>query len=178
MRATLPSRTLMLGLGLLAVAATAAWAEPRTPSGPRGSSPRYERDILPIVRAHCIPCHGDGQRKGGLDLRTPAAMLKGGDSGPALIPGSAEDSLLLEQVSTRAMPPGKAAKLTDEQVATLRAWIEAGAPVDGPEAATSPGSGPAHRPASEFWAFQPPSRPAVPAVRDRDRVRTPVDAFV
>src|SRR3954467_7291484 len=92
------------------------------------AEPEFARDVLPILRAHCLKCHGAAHRKGGLSLRTPAAMLEGGDSGPALVKGNLDESLIVEQVETGAMPPGKASKLAAAEVATLKAWIAAGSP--------------------------------------------------
>src|SRR5262245_51795869 len=76
------------------------------------SSPRFERDIAPIVRARCWKCHGAVERKGGLSLRSVATMLAGGDSGPAAVKGKAEESLIIEQVENGVMPPGNAEKLS------------------------------------------------------------------
>src|SRR5206468_2565516 len=74
-------------------------------------------------------------------------------------------------------PPGKGARLTAAEVATLRAWIDSGAPW--PDTAASPDSGPRpSRPGADHWAFRPVRRPAVPAVARPDRVRNPIDAFV
>src|SRR5437016_3585679 len=56
--------------------------------------PRFERDVVPILRARCWTCHGTGQRKGGLSLRTLTAMIQGGDSGPALVKGKVDESLI------------------------------------------------------------------------------------
>jgi mono/diheme cytochrome c family protein len=176
MKADTTHRALALISGLLAMTTAAAWGQAGAPDARGDAAPRFERDILPIIRAHCFKCHGDGERKGGLDLRTRAAMLKGGDSGPALVEGSVEESLLLDQVATRAMPPDKDTKLTEAQVATIRAWIVSGAPADVPD--TTADSLPADRPEPTFWAFRPPSRPAVPTVEGVDRIRTPIDAFV
>src|SRR5262245_16493292 len=78
-----------------------------------GNAPRFEKDVLPILTAHCLKCHGGEAKKSGLDLRTVTAMLQGGTSGPVLVKGHADKSLLYEQVSKQVMPPGKAAKLTD-----------------------------------------------------------------
>src|SRR5690349_6880503 len=66
--------------------------------------PRFERDVLPILRARCLKCHGAGQRKGGLSLRTPTAMRKGGDTGPAIVEGNVEESLIIEQIESGQMP--------------------------------------------------------------------------
>ncbi len=135
--------------------------------------PRFERDVLPILRVRCLKCHGTSLRKGGLSLRTPAAMLEGGDSGPALVKGNVDESLVIEQVEEGAMPPGKAEKLSGAEVATLKAWVAAGSPADGPATGDEPtDSGPSH------WAFRPPTRPEVASVVDPTRVRNPIDAFV
>src|SRR4051794_36006559 len=64
---------------------------------PSGKVPNFERDVLPILSAHCLKCHGAETRKNGLDLRSPALMLRGGAEGPVLVKGSAEQSLLFEQ---------------------------------------------------------------------------------
>src|SRR5262245_47130956 len=138
-------------------------------------APHFERDILPILNENCLKCHGGTTRKGGLDLRTPRSMIRGGTSGPALVEGSAEKSLLLQQVASRTMPPGQK-NLTDEQVRTIRNWISSGArsnPLRQPDA-----DSPVAVEDRQFWSFRAPIRPAVPAVRHPERVRTPVDAFI
>jgi hypothetical protein len=137
-------------------------------------APRFEKDILPILTAHCLKCHGKEARKAGLDLRTTAAMLTGGASGPVLVRGHADKSLLYEQVSKRIMPPDKAAKLTAEQIALVRDWIDAGALAEQTEKPVELVSAKDR----EFWSFKAPVRPSVPTVRQIDRVRTPLDAFV
>jgi hypothetical protein len=139
-------------------------------------TPLFEADVLPILSAHCLKCHGANKPKAGLDLRTPSGMLRGGESGPALVPGSAAKSLLFEMVRKGEMPPRKAAKLTTEQVALLKTWIERGAPAARATAAeTSPKITEQDR---KFWAFQKPVRPPVPLVQQGNRVRTPIDAFI
>src|SRR3954462_5618391 len=111
------------GIALLAGAAAPAF----------GAAPDFRRDVLPVLQAHCLKCHGDGAKKGGLDLRSPALMLQGGTTGPAVVAGNSAKSLLIEQVTQGRMPPGRAAKLSGGQVATLRAWVDAGAPGGGEE---------------------------------------------
>ena len=142
-------------------------------AGDGDASPRFERDVLPILRARCLKCHGTSVRKGGLSLRTLEVMFEGGDSGPALVKGDADQSLVIEQVEDGAMPPGGAEKLSGAEVATLRAWIAAGSPADG-----AAGAGEPTEPEPVHWAFRPPKRPDVARVGDPSRVRNPVDAFL
>ncbi|MBL8793765.1 MAG: PSD1 domain-containing protein [Planctomycetia bacterium] len=88
--------------------------------------PAFETDVLPILNAHCLQCHGGVHQRNGLDLRTLATLLEGGRSGAAIIPGKPEESLLWKKLSTDVMPQ------TDNKVsvankAIIRAWIAAGA---------------------------------------------------
>jgi hypothetical protein len=144
--------------------------------GRAGDTPTFDKDVLPILTAHCLKCHGATRPKAGLDLRTQAGMRKGGESGPALVPGASDRSLVYAMVRSGEMPPGKSGKLTAAEVALVKSWINGGAP----GAAAQPPA--ASRAVSEeerkFWAFQKPARPAVPRVRSAARVRTPIDAFV
>jgi mono/diheme cytochrome c family protein len=140
--------------------------------------PVFEADIRPILRAHCLDCHGaEEELNGGLDLRQVRFMAKGGDSGPALVAGDPGASLLLARVRAGEMPPGSA-KMTPAEVATLERWVASGARTARPEPETLPpglGITPEER---AWWAFQPLARPAAPEVRQPDLVTTPIDAFV
>ena len=127
----------------------------------RAEPPQFDKDVAPILRDHCIKCHGGEARKGGLDLRTVASMTHGGDTGAAIVPGKSGESLMIEQVVSKTMPPGKNPKLTDAQVAVLRAWIDAGARADTTASST------ASTAVASFWAFRPPTRPRIPSVRNR-----------
>lgn len=89
----------------------------------------FSRDIKPIVDATCIQCHGHGRTKGGLQLDTRETLLKGGDSGPAVVPGHSTESLLIELVAgvdSDNVMPKKGKRLTAEQVGLMRAWIDQG----------------------------------------------------
>lgn len=134
--------------------------------------PEFDSEIAPILRTHCVKCHGAESRKGGLDLRTAAGLMHGGDTGAAAVSGKSGESLIVEQVASKAMPPGKNPKLSDAEVAILRNWIDAGALTDPAEPAGVSASN------ASFWSFRPPTRPPVPAVRDVTMVRNPVDAFL
>jgi mono/diheme cytochrome c family protein len=159
----------------LALAALPARAE-----GPAAPAPRFEPDVLPVLTAHCLKCHGAGKKpKAGLDLRSAAGLLKGGESGPALVPGSAEKSLLLQMIRKEEMPPKGNPRLTAEEIALLRRWIDAGAPAaEVAFASVDVAAARVTEQDRQFWAFRKPVRPPVPRVRDGARVRTPVDAFV
>src|SRR6516162_4082354 len=108
------------------------------------AAPSFSRDIQPILAAHCLKCHDPVKRKGDLDLSTPAKIEAGGASGPAIERGSSSKSLLYEQVSKREMPPGKAAKLTDDQIRLIARWIDSGARGDGVSEAAAPLKAPTH----------------------------------
>lgn len=141
--------------------------------------PLFETDVLPLLRERCLKCHGVGKVKGGLDLRNRPALLEGGDTGPAVVPGKPGDSLLLQRIEKGEMPPAKGEALTAAQRALLHRWIAAGAPSSGKSVASS--VSPAARVSEEdrrFWAFQPPRRPAVPGVVAKERIRNPIDAFL
>ncbi len=138
----------------------------------------FERDIWPILRAHCLDCHGaTSELKGHLDLRLVRFAQKGGDSGPAIVPHDPDGSYLLNRIENGEMPPG-AAKVTPAELKVLRAWIAAGAPTARPEPESLPpglGITPEER---AYWAFQPITRPETPTVKHVDQVRTPIDALL
>jgi Protein of unknown function (DUF1553)/Protein of unknown function (DUF1549)/Planctomycete cytochrome C len=142
-------------------------------------APNFERDVAPILKAYCWHCHGGEARRGGLDVRTLPLILQGGNSGPAIVPGSSQKSLIFRKFGDLAQHPPRDSRPTPAHIATLRAWIDAGAPADytgGPlTAAESPPLALGDR---KFWAFRTPVRPAVPAVRNKSLVRNPIDAFL
>ncbi|HWB13690.1 MAG TPA: PSD1 and planctomycete cytochrome C domain-containing protein [Pirellulales bacterium] len=141
----------------------------------------FEGQIAPILEARCVRCHGDKALEGGLDLRRRATIFKGGDSGPAIVAGDVKKSLILERIEAGEMPPKDDGPLDKHDRELIRRWIAAGAPLAGESEAPLEAGDALTRVTAEdrdFWAFKPPQRPALPFVRDRDRVRTPIDAFV
>lgn len=162
----------------------------------------FARQVWPRMRAKCLPCHGgDGKIKGNLDLRELSGVLKGGDSGAALVPGDAEKSLLIAAIGWEnedlQMPPKKNDRLSADEVAEFKAWIQAGAPwpsaeriqelaQSAPDAASADGSVQVstsgglseewtrrrYRP-ENLWAYQPLAKPAPPAGDGH-----PIDAFI
>ena len=95
-------------------------------------APDYARDVVPILEANCVRCHSPAQQEGGLLLDTYEDLVKGGDSGEAFTPGNAASSRLVAMIEGRAkkkMPPKS--DLRPDEIATLRAWIDGGAPLLG-----------------------------------------------
>ena len=144
----------------------------------RAATPTFEKDIRPILKAHCFDCHGEGEKlKGGVDLRLRRLMLTGGDNGPVIVTGKPDKSLLFTMVQSGEMPR-REKKLTAEQIALIKKWITSGANISRPEPAElGKGSGITDEERA-FWSFQPIRRPAVPKTRPRDRARTPIDGFL
>src|SRR5262245_42537692 len=171
------ARTALTLRGVLALCVLVA-AAPACAPGLAGSTPQFEEDVLPVLAARCLSCHGETKPKAGLDLRTRAGMLKGGESGPALVPGESARSLLFEMIRKGEMPRGKDGKLTAGEIALVKAWIDGGAPAVRSGSAAETGRRTVTDEDRKFWAFQKPVRPAVPRVRHTGRVRTPIDAFI
>ena len=93
------------------------------------SSPEltFERDIRPILRENCLDCHGaEREKKGELDLRLRRLMIQGGESGPAIVPGKPDESLLIQKIVDGDMPP-KGKQVSSSHVAILKSWILQGA---------------------------------------------------
>ena len=145
-----------------------------------------QHDVIPILLLRCTACHGRQKQEAGLDLRTRAAMLKGGKSGPALVPGQPDQSLLLKRIHAEEMPPRE--RLTEVsvkpmesvEIEKLAGWIAAGAPevADEPDVAGTAADPLVRDEDRRFWSFQPPQPVTVPSVKSGDQVRNPIDAFV
>ena len=130
----------------------------------------YEKQIRPLLAARCTVCHGPGKQRSGLRLDGPAALRKGGDSGPVIVPGDSSQSLLLQRVTAadagKRMPPrGVSLSVVDRQL--LRDWIDQGAVMPVVETETE-----------RHWAFRAPRQHPLPVVNDLDWGRNPVDQFI
>lgn len=137
----------------------------------------FERDIRPILKAHCFQCHGEGETlKGGVDLRLRRLMLSRSESGPVLVPGKPESSQLWHMVSTGEMPKGEK-KLSAEALEKLRQWIRQGAPTVREEPALPPRFWITEE-ERNYWAFQPLRNPPVPRVRNAKLARNEIDRFL
>jgi hypothetical protein len=130
----------------------------------------FLRDVKPILAQRCFRCHSSLEQESNLRLDGVPAILKGGDSGEVVVPGKSGESRLIAAVERRGelkMPP-EGESLTEQQIATLRAWIDAGAIASPAEAEAK----------SNHWSFQKPTRPPVPLVADPAWSANPIDAFI
>jgi hypothetical protein len=144
----------------------------------------FAHDVAPILARSCMQCHGLANPMANLDLRTREGALKGGQHGPAIVPGDAARSNLYRHVAAQEapqMPLG--GKLSQEEIAVLKSWIDSGADWDSsvtlaaaiPAPTTEKKFTDAQR---KYWAFQKVVKPDVPSVKAKNWVRTPVDAFI
>ena len=137
----------------------------------------FEAKVRPVLAESCGKCHGPSKQASGLRLDTREAVLEGGLNGPSVVPGDPDTSLLVQAVRQThediKMPPK--GKLSDDAVEAIASWVKMGAPWPSTAPKTAAGAGDA---AATHWAFQPLKPVPPPVVKDVERVRTPVDAFV
>ncbi|MEX0642547.1 MAG: PSD1 and planctomycete cytochrome C domain-containing protein [Pirellulales bacterium] len=141
-----------------------------------GADVLFEDAARPILEAKCFKCHGAdrAKRKAELDLRDAASIVRGGESGGALVAGSAEDSLLWQMIEGGDMPPEGNTPLTDLEREAIKLWIVGGAKA---RTATT-GLTSATEEEKNFWSFRRNARPKDPAVTNVDTCYTTIDRFV
>ncbi|HEY3789719.1 MAG TPA: PSD1 and planctomycete cytochrome C domain-containing protein, partial [Urbifossiella sp.] len=141
----------------------------------------FEKQVRPLLIAHCHSCHSAkaNKKRGGLWLDSREAILKGGDSGPAVVPGKPEKSLLISAVHATKdelkMPPK--GQLMPAQIAALETWIRNGA-VYPAGAKIAAALDPTSAEARQFWSFRPLRPISPPPVRDAKWLRRPIDSFL
>jgi hypothetical protein len=147
----------------------------------------FETKVRPLLVERCLECHGEKKQKGGLRLDSKSGWEKGGESGTALVPGKAEESLLIKAISyldkDLQMPPKK--QLALEEVAVLKEWIRRGAPdprlAPIASAETKPDQdewADAFQKRLDWWSLKPLRDAALPSVSDETWTREPVDQFI
>lgn len=147
----------------------------------------FRKHVRRILNERCVACHGRDSIEGGFDLASRDALLKGGDSGKAVVLGQSKKSLLYKLITHAQQPrmPYEEEKLPEGEINHLAAWIDNEAPYDEPLVAGK--EKPEAKPwtekivsarAREHWAFQPLKLAAVPAVQKADWPRTPIDRFL
>ena len=164
-------------------AAIAIGCSPAFALPPADPLEQFEKRVRPLLATRCLSCHAGPDAEAGLRLDSRAGVLAGGDTGPAVVPGDPQASRLvraIRYVDAPRMPPE--GRLDDVEIATLEAWIAAGAamPAGGVTAADSSASPAGWEPTEQqraWWAFQPVADPPVPVVRS-DWPRDDIDRFV
>jgi Protein of unknown function (DUF1553)/Protein of unknown function (DUF1549)/Planctomycete cytochrome C len=160
----LPWLAILWLAGMACPTGVAAAEDPR-------SEPFFENRVRPVLAGVCLRCHGQEKQKGGLRFDSRDALVKGGESGPAIDLNDPDQSLLLQAIrrsdDVSAMPPDEA--LPGQQVADLTAWVKAGSPWPARMGRIN---------ATAHWAFQPIRDVAPPVVNDKGWVQTSVDRFI
>jgi hypothetical protein len=152
----------------------------------------FEKSVRPILATRCQGCHGSAKQKGGLRLDARAAILAGGTTGPAVVPGNPKESLLVDAINygeAYQMPPKS--KLPAAEIATLTDWVQKGAPwgIETPTGTSKPNStkeaGKSDQVSREifqerakYWSFQPIRRVTPPTTSRQDWARNPIDRFI
>jgi len=138
----------------------------------------FEKDVRPLLSTHCYKCHGVKKQMGALRLDHITSIKTGGDSGPAIVPGEPEESLLIEAVryesSDLEMPPK--GKLSDKEIAVLEKWVKLGAPWPDTDKVVATKGGFSEE-QQKFWFFQPLADPEPPQVPP-NWVRNDIDRFI
>ncbi|AMV38228.1 PSD1 and planctomycete cytochrome C domain-containing protein [Planctomyces sp. SH-PL62] len=142
----------------------------------------FEKQVRPLLVERCYECHSSGAKapKGGLSLDDPEGWVKGGDSGPAVVPGSPDESLLIDAVRYGSLEMPPRGKLPALEIAVLERWVGMGAPAP-PSGNSRPRPAPATSPdeaARSHWAFRPIADPPAPLVKDAGWPRSDVDRFI
>ncbi|WP_232100804.1 PSD1 and planctomycete cytochrome C domain-containing protein [Gimesia fumaroli] len=144
----------------------------------------FEAKIRPLLIKHCYDCHGADAQESGLRVDTFKGIAKGGKAGSLLVPGKPDQSLLITAVKYQAsdlqMPPDE--KLSKQEIEDLTNWVKMGAPYPNADlsllrASSEKGKYDLEK-ERQFWSFQPVKKPALPAVKHKDWVKTPIDQFV
>jgi hypothetical protein len=146
----------------------------RTPDMKAADSPLFAATVRPIFAARCYSCHGSSVQQNGLRLDSLAAILQGSDSGKVVVPGKPDSSRLMRrlQAQERPMMPYGGPALSAKEIASIREWIETGAP--GPDSSAPLAS----TKVQKHWAYVKPVRPDLPRVSNPAWCKNPIDYFI
>ncbi|MCG3195756.1 MAG: hypothetical protein GHCLOJNM_00223 [bacterium] len=140
----------------------------------------FEKRVRPVLADNCFQCHGPEKQKGGLRLDGPEGLRDGGKSGPPILPGDPENSLLVRAIRytdpALQMPPS--GKLEEGKIADLVEWIRRGAPYPSPPPNGKRSLRLSVEEARQTWPYTPPKEPMPPEVRDVTWVANPIDRFI
>jgi cytochrome c553 len=160
---------------VLLMGAVLGAGEPASDQRPTAEQTRFfETSIRPLLVEKCFKCHGEKKQWGGLRLDSRESLLRGGESGAAIVPGKPDTSLLISAIRQTdddlRMPQDD--KLTERQIAELVRWVEMGAPFPTQAGTAERTRDPNH------WAFQPPAEPPVPTVVNSAWPQSALDQFI
>ena len=171
-------RSFLASLFLVILGLSARAGEPSLTADPAALAD-FENKVRPLLAARCVKCHGPRKQESNLRLDSRVAMMQGGDTGPAIVPGKADESLLVKAIRHEGeiqMPPD--AQLDREQISTLTRWVARGAPWPNEVAGAMIRQGGITPEDRAFWSLQPVRHLAPPHVHDRNWVRSPVDSWI
>lgn len=162
----------------------AGFAQPGKTAQPptREQAAFFEKNIRPVLVRKCYSCHGTDAKKieSGLSLATRDGLLKGGDRGPAIVPGDVKNSLLLQALRHEdkdlTMPPKE--KLSKRVIANFEKWVSMGAPDPRGISPTARKGKIDIAAGRKFWSFRAPRKPAVPRVNNRAWPKSDIDRFL
>ena len=155
-----------------------AWPAQAAPAQAEGVA-YFEKHVRPVFVEKCQGCHGPKKQQGSLRVDSLQAMLKGGDTSPALVAGKPDESLFIKAVRRHGklkMPPREADRLSPQQVESLATWVRMGAPWPIEKASTTVATVEEVR--KSHWAFRPVVRASPPPTRDGTWAITPIDRFL
>ena len=178
MRVNIPAIAMLL-LGVLNV--SLCHAEDKKTSPSKEQVHFFETEVRPVLAMHCYKCHGEEKQNGELRIDSLEALLKGGESGPAIVQGKPEESLLVEAINHESfeMPEQK---LDDKTIGILTRWVRMGAVWPASNSKQFDWTAKPQMKFTEkdrsFWVFQPVKTPHVPAVADPRWSKNPIDQFI
>jgi hypothetical protein len=140
----------------------------------------FETKIRPVLVEHCYECHAKDTKilQGGLRVDHPQGLLQGGDSGPAIVPGKAAESLLIQALRYEGVEMPPKGKLPDAVIQDFEAWVAMGAPDPRPPIEVTGSKTIDIEAGRQHWSFQPVAAPPTPPVKDTSWPLDPIDHFI
>jgi mono/diheme cytochrome c family protein len=140
----------------------------------------FEKEVQPILQAHCFSCHGAEKKvKGGLDMSSREALLKGSDNGAVVSLEKPDTSMMIDAIRHGELKMPPKGKLPLSQIEILEKWIKSGVPYSGGKGvAKQHGPPKVDAEARNFWSYKAVKNPTIPKVKNQAWVKNPIDAFI
>ena len=145
---------------------------------PPDAAAQFEQRVRPLLVAKCVKCHGEQKQEGELRLDSRAAMLKGGESGPAVVPGNIAESLLIEAIKYESVEMPPTGQLPDKEIRQFEIWIAGGAVWPDHIKPLRESAGAITAEDRQWWAFRPLKKPKVPVQVNDDWSANSIDRFI